>query len=114
MHGGRPAALPGYRLKYLDGNCLAASEHRLKPLRPTAAGLLPGKSLAVFDPQLGLAVDDFPCADGRFLARLREEGSCWNRVTGNGRRETEIGPLHQRPVVSLTGNRSSKGERHAD
>ena len=38
MNGGRHAQLPGYRLKYLDGNCLAASEHRLKPLRTTAAG----------------------------------------------------------------------------
>lgn len=64
INGQRPAALPGYRLKYLDGHCLAASEHRLKPLRTTAAGALPGKSLVVFDPQLGLAVDVFPCADG--------------------------------------------------
>jgi IS4 transposase len=69
MHGGRPAPLPGYRLKYLDGNCLAASEHRLKPLRTTAAGPLPGKSLVVFDPQLGLAVDVFPCADGHAQER---------------------------------------------
>ena len=74
MHGARPAQLPGYRLKYLDGNCLAASEHRLKPLRTTAAGALPGKSLVVFDPQLGLAVDVFPCADGHAQERslLRE------------------------------------------
>ncbi|MFN2232132.1 MAG: transposase [Anaerolineae bacterium] len=69
MNGGRPALLPGYRLKYLDGNCLAASEHRLKPLRTTAAGALPGKSLVVFDPQLGLAVDVFPCADGHAQER---------------------------------------------
>ena len=33
MNSARPALLPGYRLKYLDGNCLAASEQRLKPLR---------------------------------------------------------------------------------
>ena len=70
MNGGRPAPLPGYRLKYLDGNCLAASEHRLKALRTTAAGPLPGKSLVVFDPQMGLAVDVFPCADGH--AQFRE------------------------------------------
>jgi IS4 transposase len=69
MSGERPAALPGYRLKYLDGNCLAASEHRLKALRTTAAGALPGKSLVVFDPQLGLAVDVFPCADGHAQER---------------------------------------------
>jgi IS4 transposase len=69
MNGGRPAQLPGYRLKYLDGNCLAASEHRLKALRTTAAGALPGKSLVVFDPQVGLAVDVFPCADGHAQER---------------------------------------------
>jgi IS4 transposase len=61
--------LPGYRVKYLDGNCLAASEHRLKPLRQTAAGPLPGKSLVVFDPRLDLAIDVFPCADGHAQER---------------------------------------------
>jgi len=69
MHGERPALLPGYRVKYLDGNCLAATEHRLKPLRDTAAGPLPGKSLVVFDAQLGIAADVFPCADGHAQER---------------------------------------------
>jgi hypothetical protein len=69
INGQRPAQLPGYRLKYLDGNCPAASEHRLKPLRTTGAGALPGKSLVVFDPQPGLAVDVFPCADGHARER---------------------------------------------
>jgi hypothetical protein len=69
INGARPPLLPGYRLKYLDGNCLAASEHRLKPLRETSAGPLPGKSLVVFDPQLNMAVDVFPCADGHTQER---------------------------------------------
>jgi hypothetical protein len=69
LHGGRSARLPGYRVKYLDGNCLAATEHRLKPLRETAAGALPGKSLVVFDPQFGTATDVFPCADGHAQER---------------------------------------------
>jgi IS4 transposase len=69
MNGARAPLLPGYRLKYLDGNCLAASEHRLKPLRATAAGPLPGKSLVVFDPQLNIASDVFPCADGHAQER---------------------------------------------
>ncbi|MFZ1574234.1 MAG: hypothetical protein WAT36_03140 [Chromatiaceae bacterium] len=64
MQSERPAQLPVYRLKYLDGNCLAVSEHHLKALRTTAVGPLPGKTLVVFDPQLGLAMDVFPCADG--------------------------------------------------
>jgi hypothetical protein len=69
MNGARLPLLPGYRLKYLDGNCLAASEHRLKPLRATAAGPLPGKSLVVVDPQLNMAIDVFPCADGHTQER---------------------------------------------
>ena len=69
LGGARPALLPGYRVKYLDGNCLAATEHRLKPLRETAAGALPGKSLVVFQPHLGLATDVFPCTDGHAQER---------------------------------------------
>lgn len=69
MNGARPSLLPGYRLKYLDGNCLAAGEHRLKPLRATAAGSLPGKSLVVFDPQLDMAVTVALCADGHTQER---------------------------------------------
>jgi hypothetical protein len=67
--GARPALVPGYRVKYLDGNCLAGSEHRLKALRATTAGALPGKSLVVFDPALGLAIDVFPCPDGHAQER---------------------------------------------
>ncbi len=33
-------------------------------LRNTRAGPLPGKSLVVLDPKLGLAIDIFPCEDG--------------------------------------------------
>ncbi len=33
LKGNLPDWLPGYRLKILDGNAIAASEHRLKPLR---------------------------------------------------------------------------------
>jgi hypothetical protein len=69
MNGGRPGRLPGYRLEHLDGNGSAAGEHRLKPLRTTAAGPLPGKSPVVVDPQPGLAVDVFPCADGHARER---------------------------------------------
>lgn len=69
MNGARPSLLPGYRLKYLDGNCLAASEHRLKVLRATAAGPLPGKSLVVFDPQLDLAIAAVLCPDGHTQER---------------------------------------------
>lgn len=71
-----PAAAPlaGYRTKILDGNCLGATEHRIFELRQTAAGPLPGKSLAVLDPQLKLITDVIPCEDGHAQERsLLEE-----------------------------------------
>jgi hypothetical protein len=69
LGGTSPALLPGYRVKFLDGNCIEATEHRLEELRETNAGALPGKTLVVFDPQLGLAVDVFPCEDGHAQER---------------------------------------------
>ena len=57
LGGALPDLLPGYRVKILDGNCLAKTEHRLQELRPVAAGPLPGKSLVVLDPALMLAID---------------------------------------------------------
>jgi hypothetical protein len=35
----------------------------------TKSGALPGKSLVVFDPQLELAIDVFPCEDGHAQER---------------------------------------------
>jgi IS4 transposase len=67
--GTNPPLLPGYRVKFLDGNCIEATEHRVEVLRGTKAGALPGKALVVFDPQLGLAVDVFPCEDGHAQER---------------------------------------------
>jgi hypothetical protein len=65
LEGPVPGRLPGYRVKLLDGNCIAASEHRIKALRTTSAGPLPGKSLVVLDPALHLPIDVFPCLRGR-------------------------------------------------
>ena len=42
--------LPGYEVRILDGHHLAGTEHRLKPLRRTRAGALPGQSLVALDP----------------------------------------------------------------
>lgn len=69
LGGALPDLLPGYRVKILDGNCLAKTEHRLKELRTVAAGPLPGKSLVVLDPALMLVLDVFPCADGHTQER---------------------------------------------
>jgi len=69
INGTNPVILPGYRVKYLDGNCIEATEHRLDVLRNTSAGALPGKSLVVFDPELGIAIDVIPCEDGHAQER---------------------------------------------
>lgn len=73
--------LPGLEVFYLDGNHLAATEHRLSELRITREGPLPGQSLALLDAQRELIVDLVPCEDGHaqeraslpeLLGRLRE------------------------------------------
>src|SRR4051794_38147304 len=64
LGGQLPALLPGYRVKILDGNALAGTQHRIKELRQLKSAALPGKSLVVLDPALGLAIDVLPCEDG--------------------------------------------------
>jgi len=61
--------LPGYRVKMLDGNCLAGTEHRLAVLRDKSAGALPGKSLVMYDPAQEIATKVVPCADGHAQER---------------------------------------------
>ena len=48
---------------------MAATDHRLKVLRPHAAKALPGKSLVVLDPVRQLVADVFPCPDGHAQER---------------------------------------------
>ena len=64
LDGTRAPWLPGYRVKIIDGNCLAASERRLHALHEVPAGPLPGKSLVVYEPTHGLVRDVFLCEDG--------------------------------------------------
>ena len=47
----------GYAARILDGNALAGTEHRAKPLRGTRAAALPGKLLAVYEPASELVLD---------------------------------------------------------
>src|SRR5918998_329677 len=90
LGGQVPALLPGYRVKILDGNALAGTDHRLKELRQTTAAALPGKSLVVLDPALGLAIDVIPCEDGHAQERSLladvlatvEPGDLWRTETG--------------------------------
>src|SRR5262249_60984489 len=64
-----PSWLPGYRIKILDGNHLAATEHRLEELRHTWAAPLPGKALAVLDQQTMLVTDVCLTEDGQAQER---------------------------------------------
>jgi hypothetical protein len=85
LGGALPDLLPGFRIKILDGNCIAGTDHRIKELRDVAAAPLPGKTLNVFDPQLGLITDVFPCEDGHAQERAMlgpvldsvQEGELW-------------------------------------
>ncbi len=69
MPAARKEVLPGLEVFDLDGNHLAATEHRLAELRLTRQGPLPGQSLALLDAQRELIVDWVPCEDGHAQER---------------------------------------------
>jgi hypothetical protein len=69
LGGALPALLPGYHTRILDGNHLAATEHRLEETRHDSAAPLPGQALVVLDPALMLIRDVFPCEDGHAQER---------------------------------------------
>jgi IS4 transposase len=69
LGGVLPALVPGYRVQILDGNHLAATEHRLAETRGHSAAPLPGLALVVLDPALMLITDVFPCEDGHTQER---------------------------------------------
>lgn len=62
--------LPGFEVFYLDGNHLSSTEHRVRELRATREGPLPGQSLALLDAQRRLIVDWVPWEDGHSQERL--------------------------------------------
>lgn len=63
MPPARDEPLPGYRLRVLDGNVLASTDHRLAALRQWLNACLPGKSLVVYEPGRGLVTDVVLCED---------------------------------------------------
>src|SRR4051794_14220540 len=69
MPAARKEILPGFEVFYLDGNHLAATEHRLAELRVTREGPLPGQTLALLDAQRELIVDLVPGEDGHAQER---------------------------------------------
>ncbi len=66
---GSQPLVPGFSTRILDGNHLAATDHRLAELQEIAAGPLPGQTLAVLDPDRRLIVDAFPCEDAHAQER---------------------------------------------
>jgi hypothetical protein len=69
VQGQRKPLLAGYRVRILDGNHLGKTEHRLKVLRETSAGALPGQTLVLLDPQRMIIDDVVPCEDGHTQER---------------------------------------------
>jgi len=64
-----PPLVPGYRVRFLDGNHLAATEHRLQELRLTWAAPLPGIALAVLDQERMTVTDVLLTEDGHAQER---------------------------------------------
>jgi hypothetical protein len=65
----RQEPVRGYRLRVVDGNVLAASEHRLKELRGSRTAAMPGMTLAVYDYATSLITDLVACEDGQASER---------------------------------------------
>ncbi len=58
-----PPLLPGYRVKIIDGNHLAGTEHRITETRTLNSAPLPGQALVVLDPSLLLELSGFYLAE---------------------------------------------------
>jgi hypothetical protein len=69
LGGTLPEPIPGYPMRVLDGNHLAATEHRLKETRDNSAAPLPGQSLVVYEPAWQMATDIILCEDGHAQER---------------------------------------------
>jgi hypothetical protein len=67
--GSLPEPVPGYLMHILDGNNIAACEHRLGETRDNSAAPLPGKSLCVFQPTYQLVTNIVLCEDGHAQER---------------------------------------------
>jgi IS4 transposase len=59
-----PPIIPGWKTRIVDGNHLAATEHRIQPLRTLGGGALPGLGLVVYDAERGLVQRAYLSEDG--------------------------------------------------
>jgi len=71
VKGCREPWLASYRVRVLDGNHLAATEHRLAETRLEAAGPLPGLALVLYEPEADLVTDVVFEEDGHAQERSR-------------------------------------------
>ncbi len=69
MGGEQADLLTGYKLKFVDGTCLAATDHRLDAIRAYAASSLPGKAIAILDQASKLVTDVLLVEDGHAQER---------------------------------------------
>jgi hypothetical protein len=69
LRGERRDPIPGYRLRVLDGNVLAGTEHRLKELRFSGAAALPGRTLALYDYRTDMVHELVPCENAHTSER---------------------------------------------
>lgn len=69
LKAAHPSWVRGFRVKLLDGNHLAATEHRLAELRTTWAAPLPGKALVILDQASMLVTDVCLHEDGQAQER---------------------------------------------
>jgi hypothetical protein len=78
-----PEPIEGYAVRILDGNVMAGTEHRIRPLRTTWSAGLPGMSLAVYEPASGLIRDlileeDAHCQERALVDRIEvQPGQLW-------------------------------------
>ncbi len=66
----RTPLLKGHRVKVVDGNHLAGTDHRLGVLREEGAAALPGVVVVVLDPDRGL-IDDIVVAEDAYTQELK-------------------------------------------
>jgi DDE family transposase len=122
-----PPLLPGYRVKFLDGNHLAATERRLEELRQSWAAPLPGIALVVLDQEHMTVTEVLLTEDGHAQERallgavvpLVGEGEVWvadrNFCTLGllgamfARRGSFVLRQHGNVQGALLGQRKSKG-----
>jgi IS4 transposase len=64
-----PPLIPGFESRIIDGNAIAATEHRLEVLRDLRSGALPGKSLVILDYERDVVSKAIFCEDGHAQER---------------------------------------------